>query len=152
MKSELLDLIRAELRERLERLAKAAQAAHAAATDPDSKAESKYDTRTLEAGYLASGQARKVRELSGELAVFETLTLPGFEPGASIEAGALVELEMRGETVCFLLVPVAGGMEITHAGMEVTLLSPASGLYRKLLGRKAGDALAEPRAVIGAVS
>ena len=48
MKSDLLELIRVELRSRLERLAKAAMDAHAAATDPGSKAESKYDTRSLE--------------------------------------------------------------------------------------------------------
>lgn len=57
MKSELLELIRAELRARLDRLAKAAMDAHAAATDPGSKAESKYDTRSLEESYLATGQA-----------------------------------------------------------------------------------------------
>jgi hypothetical protein len=40
MKSALLESIRSQLKANLERLAKAAMDAHAAATDPDSKAES----------------------------------------------------------------------------------------------------------------
>ena len=57
MKSTLLEKIRMELKASLEGLTKAALDAHAAATDPGSKAESKYDTRSLEASYLAAGQA-----------------------------------------------------------------------------------------------
>jgi uncharacterized protein (DUF2345 family) len=62
-KSALLERIRVELRSQFERLAQAAREAHAAATDPGSKAESKYDTRSLEASYLATGQAKQVEEL-----------------------------------------------------------------------------------------
>ncbi len=58
MKSDLVELICGELSATLERLTKAAQAAHEAATDPGSKAESMYDTRSLEESYLATGQAR----------------------------------------------------------------------------------------------
>jgi len=71
-KSALLERIRAELRARFERLAAAAREAHAAATDPGSKAESKYDTRNLEASYLATGQARQVEELAAAIRIFET--------------------------------------------------------------------------------
>jgi len=152
MKSALLEHIRLELNHRLERLTKAALAAHAAATDPDSKAESKYDTRTLEAGYLASGQARKVKELSDDLAVLDAFEPPLFEPDASIEAGALVEVEMNGETMHFLLTPVAGGMEIVHEEVEITLLSPASSLYQKLVGLRAGDSIPTPRLSVTMVS
>ena len=73
MKSELIALVCVELRSRLERLARAARAAHAAATDPGSKAESKYDTRSLEESYLATGQARQVQELAETLRIFENL-------------------------------------------------------------------------------
>jgi hypothetical protein len=139
MKSALFEKIRMELKASLERLSKAALDAHAAATDPGSKAESKYDTRSLEASYLAAGQARQVDELAAAVRVFETLTLPDFSMEDSIDAGALVEVEMRGETSLLLLVPSAGGMIIEEDGQEITLLSPASALYQKLLGMRAGD-------------
>lgn len=152
MKSRLLEQIRAELRANLERLAKAAQDAHAAATDPGSKAESKYDTRNLEASYLAAGQARQVDELAESVRVFDALTLPDFGADDVIDAGALVEAELNDETVFFLLVPTAGGTVVEHDGMEVTLLTPESPLYRKLVGMSYGDELEIPALRISDVS
>ncbi len=152
MKSSLLDHIRADLRAQLGRLAKAATEAHAAATDPGSKAEGKYDTRSLEASYLAAGQARQVDELAAALHTFEALSLADFASDADIDAGALVEVDLHGETAFFLLVPASGGLVITHAGDEITLLSPASGLYQKLRGRHCGDSLDSPPLTIREVS
>lgn len=144
MKSDLLELIRVELRSRLERLAKAAMDAHAAATDPGSKAESKYDTRSLEESYLATGQARQVRELADTLRIFENLRTIDFSNRDEIGSGALVEVERGAERLFFLLVPAAGGLEVFHEGKEITLLSPESPLYQALVGKKAGDTLDAP--------
>ena len=144
MKNALIKLIRAELRSRLERLSKAAFETHAAATDPGSKAEGKYDTRSLEASYLAAGQARQVDELADAVRIFETLNLPDFAIGDSIDAGALVEADLNGESAFFLLVPACGGMDIDHEGCEITLLTPDSGLYKKLMGMSVGDSLDMP--------
>ena len=148
MKSRLLEQIRSDLRGQLARLARAAYEAHAAATDPGSKAESKYDTRNLEASYLAAGQARHVDELAAALRTFEALTLVNFEPGDAIDAGAFVEARLQGELAHFLLVPTAGGMEIQHEGREITLLSPESPLYRRLLGMRSGESLEIPALTI----
>lgn len=144
MKTELLELIRVELRARMERLAKAAMAAHAAATDPGSKAESKYDTRNLEESYLATGQARQVRELAETLRVFEGLRPVDFSKSEEIGSGALVEVERGAERLFFLLVPASGGLEIFSEGKEITLLSPESPLYQALAGKRAGDTLDTP--------
>ncbi len=144
MKSALLEQIRAELRAHLDRLSKAAFEAHAAATDPGSKAEAKYDTRSLEASYLAAGQARHVDELAETLRIFEGLTLPDFATEDRIDAGALVEADLAGETSCFLLVPSSGGLVVSYEGREITLLTPASDLYQRLLGLRVGDALDAP--------
>ncbi len=146
MKSDLVELIRAELRARLERLAKAAMDAHAAATDPGSKAESKYDTRSLEESYLATGQAKQVSELAQTLRAFDNLRLPDLSAADGIDAGALVETERSGsgERSLFLLAPASGGLEVEFEGREITLLSPDSPLYQKLLGLKKGDILEAP--------
>jgi hypothetical protein len=143
MKSALLDKVRLELKASLERLARAAMDAHAAATDPDSKAEGKYDTRSLEASYLAAGQARQVDELAEAVRVFEAFTLPDFASDDPIDMGALVKADRRGEISSLLLVPAAGGMVIGMDGKEITLLTPASPLYQSLLGARAGDFLEE---------
>ena len=52
-KSQLLKEIVAALGESLETLERAARASHNEATHESSRAESKYDTRGLEAAYLA---------------------------------------------------------------------------------------------------
>ena len=151
MKSDLLEKIRAELRCQLERLSKAASEAHAAATDPGSRAEGKYDTRSIEASYLAVGQARQVDELAQAARIFETLTLPAFALSDGIDAGALVEADLAGETVFFLLVPAAGGMTLAYEDSEVTLLTPESHLYGKLLGMSRGESLDSPPLTVKAV-
>ena len=152
MKSAILTRIRTELRARLDRLSKAAFEAHAAATDPGSKAEGKYDTRSLEASYLAAGQARQVDELAESVRIFETLTLPDFEMDDAIDAGALVEVALNGESGFFLLVPSSGGLVIMHEDQEITLLTPDSGLYRKLLELRVGESLDSPNLTVIAVS
>ncbi|MEP4078846.1 hypothetical protein [Haloferula sp.] len=151
-KAALLDRIRDHLSLRLDRLSQAAQDAHAAATDPDAKAESKYDTRSLEASYLAEGQAKQVDDAADAVGIFSTLTLPDFEMNDPIDSGALVEVDLDGEPSYFLLVPAAGGVAIEDEGREITLLTPASVLYRKLLGRKLGDSIDDPDGLITEVS
>jgi transcription elongation GreA/GreB family factor len=146
MKSELVELICSELRARLERLAKAALAAHEAATDPGSKAESKYDTRSLEESYLATGQARQVKELGETLRTFENLKLRDYSKTEPIDAGAFVTLRKPGKSqnIHFLLAPAAGGLEIVFQKKEITLLSPESPLYEKLLGNTVGAEIESP--------
>ena len=58
-KRELVNQIIQQLTGEVEVLFKAARAAHAEATHEQSKAEDKYDTRGLEASYLARGQSRQ---------------------------------------------------------------------------------------------
>ncbi|HEY8933352.1 MAG TPA: transcription elongation factor [Rariglobus sp.] len=151
-KSALIDRIRTELRARFERLAAAAREAHAAATDPSSKAESKYDTRNLEASYLATGQARQVEELAAAIRIFESFDPPAFAIDEAIDAGALVETDLDGETAFFLLAPAAGGLTLDHLGAELTVLTPESPLYRQLVGRHTGDSLDRPPLFISEVS
>lgn len=126
--------------------------AHAAATDPGSKAESKYDTRSLEESYLATGQARQVKELAHALRIFENLRPRDFAQGEAIAAGALVDVERDGARLLFFLAPSSGGLEITHLGREITLLSPESPLYQNLLGKRAGEGLAAPPLTVRHVS
>lgn len=152
MKAALLKKIREELRSRLDLLTRAAFEAHAAATDPGSKAEGKYDTRSLEASYLAAGQARHVHELAASVRIFDSIVLPDFSENDRIDAGALVEVLMHGESSYFLLVPAAGGLEISHKGRECSLITQESRLYQNLLDLQVGDDLEVPELTITGVS
>lgn len=153
MKSELLEQIRTELKSRLERLARAAADAHAAATDPGSKAESKYDTRSLEESYLATGQARQFKELASNLQALENVKPRNFSENDEVDSGALVETKRKGEhqPIYFFLAPAAGGLEVFLGKKEITLLSPESPLYQNLLGKKIGESLEMPPLTISGI-
>jgi transcription elongation GreA/GreB family factor len=138
-KQALVKKIVAALSEELERFAKAARASHAEATDPQSKAEHKYDTRGLEAAYLAGGQARKVAEIEEAIEQFQKLKLMEFGPGNMIDLGALIEVEMRGGTNWFFLGPKSGGLELMHEKKEITVITPQSPIGEQLFEKKQGD-------------
>ena len=62
-KRALIKKIIAQLASGLDAYVRAARAAHAEATHEQSRAENKYDTRGLEASYLARGQSQQAAEI-----------------------------------------------------------------------------------------
>ena len=138
-KQALVKKIVAALVEEVERFAKAARASHAEATDPQSKAEHKYDTRGLEAAYLAGGQARMVAELEESIVQFQKLRLQEFDAQTPIDLSALVEIEMRGGSNWYFVAPKNGGVEVIHEKKEITVITPQSPLGEQLMEKKQGD-------------
>ena len=138
-KRALLKAILAALRDELQTYVRAAKSARAEATDEQSRAENKYDTRGLEASYLAAGQARQVVELEAAIAAFEALPVRKFGPGEVIGLGALVELEQNGERTLYFIGPNAGGTEVKCGQQEVLVITPQSPLGGQLQGRQQGD-------------
>jgi transcription elongation GreA/GreB family factor len=140
-KRALIKKIVARLTDELEVYFRAAQASRAEATHEQSKAENKYDTRGLEASYLAHGQSRQAAEIQGAIAAFEKLDARTSKAGEPIDVGAFVELELSGERTAYLIGPRAGGTEVLHEKREVLVITPQSPLGEQLLGRKQGDVL-----------
>lgn len=138
-KSALLKAIVAALQAELDTFTRAANAARAEATDPQSRAENKYDTRGLEASYLAAGQARQVAELEAAIGAFAALPPRKFGAGEGAALGALVELERGRERVSYFLGPCAGGTEVCVAKRDVWVITPQSPLGGQLQGRKVGE-------------
>jgi transcription elongation GreA/GreB family factor len=140
-KSELIKMITERLAGELELYLKAARDAHAEATHEQSKAENKYDTRGLEASYLARGQSRQAKEMQEAIKAFETLAVRPFGPADAIDIGALVEIEGKKERACYFIGPRAGGTEVEYGKKTVLVVTPQSPLARQLLGKKQGDRL-----------
>src|SRR4051812_41113103 len=135
-KSKLLKQVIEDLRDSLAVIEKAARASHAEATHESSKAENKYDTRGLEAAYLAGGQARQAKEIVDSINEYESLKVKPFGAGAPIDLTALVEIETDGGVGTYFIGPRNGGLEIEHSGVEVTVITPQSPLGQQLMGRK----------------
>jgi len=138
-KSLLLKKIVAALEENLETLSRAAHASHVEATHESSRAESKYDTRGLEAAYLAGGQARQAREILDSIKHYQSLAVRDFAAADLIDLTAVVKLEMNGEPNVYFIGPKSGGVEVDYEGEEVTVITPQSPLGQNLVGKKAGD-------------
>lgn len=135
-KRELLDQIVARLQTELELLTTAALATHAEATDEENKAEDKYDTRGLEASYLAHGQSKAAEETAQALAHFQGIVPRDYAANETIGLGALVALDGPGR---YFMGPRAGGTEIQLTSGSVLVITPQSPLGRQLLGRRQGD-------------
>jgi transcription elongation GreA/GreB family factor len=135
-KMQLLEQIIARLGENLRMLENAARASHAEATHESSKAENKYDTRGLEAAYLAGGQARQVREILDAIKVYQTLAVRDFASDEPIEMTALVELDSAGVRNTYFIGPKSGGLEIEIQGKEITVITPQSPLGQNLMQKR----------------
>jgi hypothetical protein len=139
-KRDLFDRMLLKLSAELAAITRAARATHAAATDDENKAEDKYDTRGLEASYLAHGQSQAAEEAALAVAQFSALPVRDFAPGEPIGLGALVRLEGHGGSHYFIG-PRAGGTEIESDRGPVLVITPQSPLGRQLMGRRQGDTL-----------
>ena len=143
-KSTIINLVRDAVQAKYQRMLEAARETAAGVTDPENKAENKYDTRGLEASYLAAGQGEQVEALAEAVMMLQPSAFPKFDATDEIAAGALVEGEIGNERLFYLMAPKAGGITCQYQGCEVTVLTPDAPLRQKLLGLKAGDAVAQP--------
>lgn len=140
-KPALLKKFIAELEKKIALYVGAASAAHAEATHEESRAEDKYDTRGLEASYLAAGQSRQMAETAAALQQFVALKMRKFSANDAIDLTAVVEVESKAETTVYFIGPAAGGTEVVHEKKNVMVITPQSPLGQQLAGKKQGDRL-----------
>jgi len=141
LKEKLVQEVSKRLGAEVVNLEKALAASSAAATDPDSKAESKYDTRSLEMSYLAQGQANQLEELKADHALLENFVIRCFKVSDRVGVGAIVELEKEGVWQSYLLLPAGGGLEVKGEEGPLMVLSAKSPLFNELLDSRMGDEL-----------
>jgi len=107
-------------------------AARDEATSEESRPENKYDTRALEASYLAAGQGQRLLELQQLTAWAEVALAPGTSHTRGAP-GALVHLEGDDDERWVVLAP-RGGPSAPVDEAVVALVSVQSPLGRALLG------------------
>ncbi len=145
-KRAIIQKITAKLAGELEIYFRAAQFSRAEATHESNKAENKYDTRGLEASYLARGQSKQAAELESAIAEYQKLGAKKFAATDPIAVGALVELEQLGEKSFYFLGPRAGGTEVIHDRKEILVITPQSPLGEQLMGKTTGE---QPKLKLG---
>lgn len=140
-KRSLLRLILEQLATDRRLLLQAASAAHAAATHAENVPDSKYETLSVEASYIAQGQANRAQEILLTIESYRSFEPQSFPNGSSIRLGALVLLEDGNDQQRrIFLGPAAGGLKLNDNGAEIMVITPDSPLGRELLGKRAGEA------------
>lgn len=139
MKKILIDRLIDFANQELSALEASAKANRDFATDQEFKAESKYDTRALEAAYLASAEGRRVEELKLEIQILQDVDFEASKKLSEISIGALVELQHKNQTRKYFLIPTAGGTVLDVQGEPVMVVSIFSPIGNALMGLKAGD-------------
>lgn len=109
------------------------------ATNSETKPENKYDTRGLEASYLAGAQSERLLVLKQRVSFYGVFQAPDFTEDDPIRLGALVSLENDDGARWIFMGPEGGGLTLDVDGHQVVVLSPSAPLGRGLVGRCVGD-------------
>lgn len=137
-KNELIQRIIASLTKELAVIKEGARDAYEEATHEESQPENRFDTHSLEASYLAAGQAKLVVELETAIMRCQNMELHAFEADEPIGIGALVELESDSGKDLYFLIPTAGGVEIEDQDRSIQVITPQSPIGKQLVGQQAG--------------
>lgn len=147
-KAKLVELVIAQLEAELEHARGAARSAAEAATAEENRPENQYDTRALEASFLARGQAIRVSDLEQAIKVLRELPLRSIPEDAPAQSGAIVTTECDGVEQINFLLPAGAGLQVELSGKKVTIVTTSSPLGSGFLGKTAGDTFTFRRAAV----
>ena len=131
-RTRVLEVLRAHLEQELATLSRMTEMARDEATSAESRPENQYDTRALEASYLAAGQGERLADLRRLAAWVDTQHGRTYE---QVQAGALAGLSDGS----WLLMAPRGGITVEVDGVAVRLVSAVSPLGESLCGLSVGD-------------
>jgi hypothetical protein len=132
-KQTILDAVIRALETELERQTQANAQSNAATTFSAANADKQRDTTGVEAAFLARGYAMHCIDLAHRLEELKAMKVEDFS-GQEIDIGALVEVDMDGETDCYILLNCGGGTEVSVDEKTVTVVTPESPLGQVLMG------------------
>ncbi len=139
-KEELLQKLISQVEKELAVAIQAARTAHEDATNEESKPENEYDTRALEASYVARGQAKRVADLKEMLFEFKRIKIKNFDDNEPITATAFIAIESEQNKIQNLFfLPLGGGFSVELDGVKVQVVTPSTPLGQALLQTKLGD-------------
>lgn len=109
------------------------------AIDGEIKQEGKYDTRAIEAGYLAGAQKRRLEEVQIEQQKFQSLKLENYS-SSSYSLCSLLKLEKDGESAFWVFIsPFSGAHELQIDQEKVQVISKETPLAKRILNLEADE-------------
>jgi hypothetical protein len=138
-KAQLIEMLMAQAEKELQAARDSAQETYEAVTNEESKPENEYDTRAIEASYLAMAQSKRISELEELVTTYKFVQLKDFTENDPIGPSALVEVSLNNKISFVFLLPKGGGHIVNFRGSPVQIITPSSPLGEALLGLKVGD-------------
>lgn len=138
-KNQLIEKIKSDLDQSFQQLKQAALATYEDATHEESKPENEYDTRGLEASYLAGAQGQRLAEIEELFTMYRFLPLHQLTSNDAIKLSALVEIQHNDKKQIVFLVPKGGGLTVKIDDSTIHVIASTSPLGESLLGLYVGD-------------
>jgi transcription elongation GreA/GreB family factor len=147
-KQDVLTQLILQLQQQMAVAMSSAQAAYQGATDSESKSENKYDTRGLEASYLAHGQSKRVETLRSAVNRYQKLVQiaesqpPSTKTNEKIAQHDLVRLtNLAEQSIYFYIGFFGGGITLRIDDKEVKVITPEAPIAKQLVGQYLDDEL-----------
>ncbi len=105
-------------------------------TDGDVKSDGKYDTRAIEASYLAGAQEKRVEEIKLDIQMLKDLEL---HPTTTAQLGSLVKIKFNNEDRLYFISSTAGGSIVDIEGTSVLVISVFSPIGSEVLNLSKSD-------------
>lgn len=138
-KIKLFETLMTEVDMQLKLATEAAQNTKDAATHEENKPENKYDTRGLEASYLARAQIERVLDLKGLRNGLQSMKIRSFQESDPIALTAVIQLQSLNKSFWVLLLPQGGGQSFAFEGISYKVITPESPLGSQLIGKQIED-------------
>ncbi|MFC1467643.1 hypothetical protein ACFLQY_02990 [Verrucomicrobiota bacterium] len=132
MKRQIINVVINKLEQELNRQQHANKRTNDGARFNAANAEKQRDTTGYEAAHLARGYAMQHRELAQQIDALKSMEIEDFT-GQEVDIGALVEVEINGETSLYFLLNCGGGTEVKIDNKTVTVVTPDSPVGKALM-------------------
>jgi len=136
-KQEIIDQLLSKAKDDHQKAKTAFDQSREHATGADMKAEGKYDTRSIEASYIAGAQQVRLTELEQEIKLLEEISIEHINDSVSV--GSLVHLLHNGSKRLYFISSTSGGHMLKIEEHVVLIISAFSPLGVELIGLISGD-------------
>lgn len=136
-KKKIVEALIEKLNTELKELEGAAKSARDLATSSESKSEGKYDTRAIEASYLAGAQSKRVEEIKMDIQMLEDLDVTGVS--SKLQLGSLALINCNGQERFYFLSSTSGGSMLMIDNHPILVISVFSPIGDAALGLGVGE-------------
>jgi hypothetical protein len=137
MKNEIIKIITLKIEDELSKLKEASATTRKYSQSDDLKSEGKYDTRAVEAKYLAGAQEVRVKQLEAELSIISNFMPSNLK---SVQIGSIVEFQKK----LHFIVPISGQGKFTVQDMEIKTISHMTEIFDVIKDLEVGDEFEHP--------